>query len=113
VEEEVCGPGPERAARVAAASRREQQVEASGGGPQSRSPYPSGDRRKKALKPRMRRELAEWAQQAHDLSQRHAAGLIPVNRASLRYEHHRDPQDALRVRLRVTCPHFPHTDNTA
>ena len=30
----------------------------------------------------MRRELAQWAQQAHDLSQRHAAGLIPVNRAS-------------------------------
>jgi putative transposase len=48
----------------------------------------------------MRRELAEWAQQAHDLSQRHAAGLIPVDRATLRYEHHRDPQDALRVRLR-------------
>ena len=48
----------------------------------------------------MRRELAEWAQQAHDLSQRHAAGLIPINRATLRYEHHRDPQDALRVRLR-------------
>ena len=48
----------------------------------------------------MRRELAEWAQQAHQLSQRRAAGLIPVNRATLRYEHHRDPQDALRVRLR-------------
>ena len=48
----------------------------------------------------MRRDLAEWAQQAHGLSQRHAAGLIPVDRATLRYEHHRDPQDALRVRLR-------------
>jgi putative transposase len=47
----------------------------------------------------MRRELAEWVQQAHDLGQRRAAGLIPVDRATLRYEHHRDPQDALRVRL--------------
>ncbi len=28
------------------------------------------------------------------------AGLIPVNRATLQYVHHRDPQDALRVRLR-------------
>jgi len=55
---------------------------------------------KKALKPRMRRELAEWAQQTHGLSQRSAAGLIPVDRATLRYQHHRDPQDALRVRLR-------------
>lgn len=28
------------------------------------------------------------------------AGLIPVERGTLRYQHHRDPQDALRVRLR-------------
>ncbi|AXC12711.1 Mobile element protein [Acidisarcina polymorpha] len=48
----------------------------------------------------LRRELAEWAEEAHQLSQRRAAGLIPVNRATLRYEHHRDPQDAPRVRLR-------------
>jgi len=34
------------------------------------------------------------------LSQRRVAGLIPVERGTLRYEHHRDPQDALRVRLR-------------
>jgi putative transposase len=48
----------------------------------------------------MRRELAEWAQQAHGVSQRRAAGLIPIDRATLRYEHHRDPQEALRGRLR-------------
>jgi len=48
----------------------------------------------------MRRELAEWAQQARDLSQRRAARLIPIPRMTLRYEHHRDPQEALRVRLR-------------
>ena len=52
------------------------------------------------MKPRMRRELAEWAEQVHQLSQRRVAGLIPVDRATLRYEHHRDPQEALRVRLR-------------
>jgi putative transposase len=34
------------------------------------------------------------------MSQRRAARRIPVNRATLRYEHHRDPQEALRVRLR-------------
>jgi transposase InsO family protein len=50
--------------------------------------------------PRARRELAEWAQQAHQFSQRRVAGLIPVHRATLRYQHHRDPQEALRVRLR-------------
>ncbi len=34
------------------------------------------------------------------MSQCRAAGLMPVNRATLRYEYHRDPQDTLRVRLR-------------
>ena len=48
----------------------------------------------------MRRELAEWAEEVHQLSQRRAAGLILVVQATLRYEHHRDPQEALRVRLR-------------
>jgi len=48
----------------------------------------------------MRRELAEWAQQVHDLSQRRVARLIPIDRATIRYEPHRDPHDALRVRLR-------------
>ncbi len=55
---------------------------------------------KKAVRPRARRELAEWAQQAHQLSQRRAARLIPMTRMTLRYEAHRDPQEALRVRLR-------------
>jgi hypothetical protein len=52
------------------------------------------------VKPRLRRELAEWAQVAHQMSQRRVAGLIPVERGTLRYQHHRDRQEALRVRLR-------------
>lgn len=39
-------------------------------------------------------------QQVHQLSQRRVAQLIPVDRMTLRYLHHRDPQEALRVRLR-------------
>jgi putative transposase len=34
------------------------------------------------------------------MSQRRVAALIPVDRMTLRYLHHRDPQEALRVRLR-------------
>ena len=34
------------------------------------------------------------------MSQRRAARLIPIDRMTLRYAHHRDPQEALRVRLR-------------
>ena len=52
------------------------------------------------MKPRARRELAEWTQQVYELSQRHAARLIPVPRMTLRYEHHRECHEALRVRLR-------------
>lgn len=52
------------------------------------------------MKPRARRELAEWTQQVYELSQRHAARLIPVPRMTLRYEHHRERHEALRVRLR-------------
>ena len=44
--------------------------------------------------------MAEWAQQVHSLSQRRVARLIPIERMTLRYEHHRDPQEALRIRLR-------------
>jgi putative transposase len=52
------------------------------------------------VKPRGRRELAKWAQQVHQLSQRRAARLILIDRMTMRYEAHRDSQDALRVRLR-------------
>jgi putative transposase len=59
-----------------------------------------GDRRKKVVKPRARRQLAEWTQQVYELSQRHAARLIPIPRMTLRYEHHRERHEALRARLR-------------
>ena len=39
-------------------------------------------------------------QSVHALSQRRVARLIPVERATLRYTLHREPQEALRVRLR-------------
>ena len=39
-------------------------------------------------------------QSAHALSQRRVARLIPIERMTLRYLHHRDPQEAWRVRLR-------------
>jgi uncharacterized protein involved in copper resistance len=48
----------------------------------------------------MRRELAKWAEEAYELTQRRAARLIDMPRMTLRYEPHRDPQDALRARLR-------------
>lgn len=36
----------------------------------------------------------------HHLSQRSTARLVPIARMTLRYRHRRDPQEALRMRLR-------------
>ena len=52
------------------------------------------------MRPRARCTLAEWAQTVYRLSQRRAAGLIPVHNGTLRYRSIRDRQDALRQRLR-------------
>ena len=52
------------------------------------------------MKPRARCTLAEWAQTTYRLSQRRAARLIPVRLNTWRYERTRDPQEALRQRLR-------------
>jgi putative transposase len=44
--------------------------------------------------------LARWAQTTYQVSERRVSRLVPMARASLRYQGHRDPQDALRMRLR-------------
>ena len=95
-----AGLGLSELRELTAAAGGEWQAEAAGGGPSSRPPHPAGDRRKKAVRPRQRRALAEWAQAVHGLSERRAARLIAMSRMTLRYQHHRDPQEGLRVRLR-------------
>src|SRR5262249_51480107 len=65
-----------------------------------RSPHPAGDRAKKVVKPRQRRTLAQWAQGCYRISERRAAGLLPMSRSTLRRKSRRDPQEALRRRLR-------------
>jgi putative transposase len=52
------------------------------------------------VKPRARCTLAQWAQTVYRLSQRRAARLVAVRVQTLRYQSTRDPQDALRRRLR-------------
>ena len=44
-----------------------------------------GDRTKKAVKPRTRCTVADWAQTTYRLSQRRAVRLIPVRIGTLRY----------------------------
>jgi len=56
--------------------------------------------RKKTLKPRDQRALARLAQTTYQVSEHWASRLWPMARASLRYQGHRDPQVALRMRLR-------------
>jgi len=52
---------------------------------------------KKALRHREQRALACWAQTIYQLSERQVSRLLPMTRASLRYQRHRDPQAALRI----------------
>ena len=54
----------------------------------------------KALKPRARCTLAEWAQTTVPSEPTRAARLIPVRLNTWRYVRRRDPQEALRRRLR-------------
>jgi len=55
---------------------------------------------RKALRPQDRRALARWAQVTYQVSERRVSRLLPMARASLRYQGHRDPQEALGMRLR-------------
>ncbi|MGD1029180.1 IS3 family transposase [Candidatus Binatus soli] len=56
--------------------------------------------RKKPVRPRHRRELGRWTQAAFVVSERRVSRLLPIQLATLRYRSRRDPQTALRMRLR-------------
>ena len=59
-----------------------------------------GDRPKKAVGARHRRELARWAPAAFEVSERRVSRLLPIRLATLRYQSRRDPQMALGMQLR-------------
>lgn len=44
--------------------------------------------------------LDSWGQTIYQVSERRVSRLSPMARASLRYQGHRDPQEALRMRVR-------------
>ena len=44
--------------------------------------------------------MARWAQTTYQVSERRVSGLVPIALASLQYQSRRDPQGALRLRLR-------------
>jgi putative transposase len=44
--------------------------------------------------------LARWVQDCYQISERRSSRLIPLSRSTLRRKSRRDPQDALRLRLR-------------
>src|SRR4029077_5248664 len=62
--------------------------------------YPAGDRAKKAVRPRQRRELGLWTQAVFALSGRRAAGRMKSTRKPFVSRSRRPPQYALRMRLR-------------
>ena len=52
------------------------------------------------MRPRHRGELGRWTQTAFALSTRRVSGLMMINRSTMNYRSRRDPQHALRVRMR-------------
>lgn len=52
------------------------------------------------MKPRVRRQVARWVQSAYQLSECRATRLGGLDRSSHRYRHRKDPQKALRRRLK-------------
>jgi putative transposase len=94
------GLGAERATRAAAVARGELEAQALGCGPLAGPSHPAGDRAKKAVRPRHRRELGRWTQTVFALSTRRVSGLMMINRSTMNHKSRRDPQHALRVRLR-------------
>ena len=100
LEEEVRRAGTERVARAQAAARGELQAQAAGRGSLAGPAHAAGDRPKKAVRPRHRRELGRWTQAAFVVSERRVSRLLPIQLATLRYRSRRDPQTALRMRLR-------------
>src|SRR5580704_7520782 len=76
VEEKVQRPGAERTVRVATVAGRERQAQAAGGGPVTGPAHAAGDRAKKAIKPRQRRELGQWLRAVSAASSRRLSGLM-------------------------------------
>lgn len=97
---EVLGAGAERTARAAAVARGKFEAQAPGRGSLAGPSHPAGDRAKKAVRPGHRRELGRWTQTVFALSTRRVSGLMMINRSTMNYRSRRDPQHALRTRMR-------------
>jgi putative transposase len=85
---------------LAAVARRKGAAEAAGSGSERGPADPAGDRLKRAVMPRARQKLACWAQEAHGISERHAARLVILVISTLRYRSRKVVEEVLRRRLR-------------
>jgi hypothetical protein len=95
---EVRGTRSERVARAASAARGNRQTQAAGRGPPSRSPHPPGDRAKKALKLRQRRELGRQTQAVFEMSERRLSRRFTDPTGNITLSGRRDPEMALGMR---------------
>src|SRR5947209_11184155 len=100
LEEAVRRLGSAGLTRAAASARGEQPVETHRGGLDARSADSAGDRVKKAMKPRQKRRLVRWAQEAYQVSERRAICVVGMRRSSCRYRSRARSQEGLRQRLK-------------
>ena len=102
-----AGLGLSELRELSAAARREPEAEDVGRGPDIGQAHTAGGAVKKGLKPAARRELVRQVRQSYQLSEKRACGLIGITRWINRYESRRDPQEALRMRLRELAGRLP------
>ena len=100
MEAEVYRGRSERVAGAATVTRRGGAAEAADRRSEPGPSYLAGDRIKKAVRPRARRKLARWAQEAYGISERHAARIVKLAIGTLRYESRKVFDEVLRHRLR-------------
>src|SRR5258706_5205592 len=100
LEEEVQWAGSGRAETVAAVGRREPPAEADRGGPDFGQADAPGRVKKKALRARQRRQLANVLLTDYRVSERRACAVVLLSRWVFRYVEHRRDDRALRQRIR-------------
>jgi len=90
------GSGP--AAETAPGGK--QQAEKAGGGAESGQGHAAGCASKKILKPSRRRPVVHYLRGVYRVSQRRACRTAVIAESTLRYQSRREPQTALRSRIR-------------
>ena len=92
--------GPKRAATAQGAGAGERPTQEAGSRSEPGQADSPGCAGKKSLRPARKRQLVRRTRQRYKIGTRRAYGLMQLQRSSFYYRHRKDPQEALRLRIR-------------